>query len=234
MNKWLILTGVLVAVLIAAASAKADEKPYVWTYDYSTLAKGSAELEFYQTAVTKDRDLSSASDWTQQIELEYGITDRLDAAIYQVFKQPADGTFRYDGFKVRLRYRIAEKNALPLDVVLYAEHEESTAGPGAFEGKLILAKDLGKLNISYNQVFEKEYEHEEGAEHGYAAGISYPVVPELRIGIESKGSYKDGEYAAGPTLAWSGGRIWANIGALFALNSKTDDRAVRFLMGIPF
>jgi hypothetical protein len=115
----------IVFFVVFAGVAGADQKNYVWTYDYSSLAKDSAEIEFYQTAVTRDRKVSGRSDWQQQIELEYGITDHLDAALYEMYERPAEGTFDYAGYKFRLRYRIAEKNQLPLDVVLYAEHQET-------------------------------------------------------------------------------------------------------------
>ncbi len=229
------ITITAIAVFLAGANtAPADQKGYVWTYDYSTLARDSAEVELYQTAVTRDRTVSDTSDWTQQIEIEYGITDHLDAALYQVFEQPAGGAFTYEGFKVRLRYRVAEKNSLPVDVLFYAEHAESTTEDSEFEGKLVLAKDIGRLNVAYNQIIEKKYEHGSSAENAYAAGISYEVTPAFRLGVESKGNFKDSTYAVGPTLAWSGGRIWANLGAVFALNDRTNDREVRLLMGIPF
>jgi opacity protein-like surface antigen len=221
-------------LLVSGAAARADQRNYVWTYEYHTLAKDSAEIEFYQTAVTKDKQVQSASDWTQQVELEYGITDHFDAALYEVYEQPAGGVMQYAGYKIRLRYRIAEKNALPLDVLLYAEHVENTGEENEFEGKVILAKDIGKLNIAYNQIFEKEYRSGSGAGHEYAAGVSYELSPQFRIGLESKGSYKEDTYAAGPTVAWSGSRIWANIGAAYGLNRRTSDREVRFLLGIPF
>ncbi len=223
----------MVFLMVFAGVAGADQKNYVWTYDYSSLAKDSAEIEFYQTAVTRDRKVSSRSDWQQQIELEYGITDHLDAALYEMYERPVGGTFDYAGYKFRLRYRIAEKNQLPLDVVLYAEHQENVIEPNAFEGKLIFAKDIGKVNIAYNQIYERQYSPGVGA-HEYAGGVSYEVLPFLRLGAESKGSYKKGEYAVGPTIAWVGGRIWANIGAVFSLNDKTNDREVRFLLGVPF
>jgi len=219
---------------LAVSLARADQRNYVWTYEYSTLAKGNAEIEFYQTAVTKDRSVRNASDWTQQLELEYGISDRLDVSIYQVYEQAADTpSMTYAGYKLRMRYRVAEKNTLPVDVLFYAEHKESTTGENAVEGKLILAKDLGKLNLAYNQIYERIYNTGKGVNE-FAAGVSYEVVPWLRIGVESKGSYSKGEYAAGPTLAWSGSRIWANLGAQYGLNSKTNDREVRFLLGVPF
>ncbi|MDA8100492.1 MAG: hypothetical protein M0042_12820 [Nitrospiraceae bacterium] len=232
--KWFAAVGLAAAILIGRGVARADQKAYVWTYDYSTLAKDSAEIEYYQTAVTKDRKVSGASDWQQQVEVEYGITDRLDAAIYQMFEQPADGSFFYAGYKLRLRYRVAEQNQLPVDVLFYAEHVENTDEASEFEGKLVLAKDIGRVNIAYNQVFEKAYVKDAGAEHGYAAGISYRISDSFRLGLESKGSYREGTYAAGPTISWSRGRLWANLGAVFALNDKTNDRETRFLMGIPF
>ena len=229
------LIGLAVLFGLAAVSpVRADQRNYVWTYEYGTLAKGNAEIEFYQTAVTKDKDVRSAADWTQQLELEYGITDHLDVGIYQVYEQAADtSSLTYAGFKAKVRYRIAEKNALPLDILLYAEHEESTTGENILEGKLVLAKDLGKWNVAYNQIYERKYVSGKG-EHEYAAGVNYEVAPWFHVGVKSKGSFSEGEYAAGPTLAWSGNRIWANVGAVFAMNSKTNDREVRFLMGIPF
>lgn len=225
----------LVLVLVGAAGkAGADQRSYVWTYEYLTLSRDHAELEYYQTAVTKDRQTDNSSDWQQQLELEYGITDHLDAALYQVFDQKENDKMKYSGYKFRLRYRIAEKNALPVDVLLYAEHQEKTDGKNAFEGKMIFAKDIGKLNIAYNQIYKNTYSSGDQADHEYAAGVSYEITPALRFGVESKGNYRTDRSAAGPTLSWVGGRIWANLGAVYGLNRRTDDRQVRFLLGVPF
>lgn len=226
----------LITLIVAVMGevSYAAQKTYVWTEEYSTLAKGDAEFEFWDTAVTHDIQARSASDWTQQIELEYGITDHFNASLYQVYEQDADSSFlTYVGYNLELKYRIAEKNVLPVDVLLYAEQEVNTVEGNKFEGKLILAKDIDRLNIAYNQIYERVYTTGKG-EHEYASGISYEIVPSLRAGVESKGSYSEGEYAAGPTLAWTGSRIWANIGAVFGLNRNTNDREVRFILGVPF
>ncbi len=229
------LCGSLAALLftLAATGAQAAQKTYVWTEEYATLAKGNAEIEFWNTAVTKDIQARSASDWTQNIELEYGITDHFNASLYQVYEQTVDSSLTYSGYKLELKYRVAEKNELPVDVLLYAEHEVNTVNGNAFEGKIILAKDIGRLNIAYNQIYERVYTASAG-EHEYAAGISYEIVPWFRAGVESRGSYTEGEYAVGPTLAWMGNRIWANIGAVYGLNHNTNDREVRFILGVPF
>lgn len=218
----------------ASGIAVADQRSYVWTYEYLTLSEGSAEIEYYQTAVTKDRQKDNSSDWQQQLELEYGLTDHLDAGLYQVFDQKESDKMKYSGYKFRLRYRFAEKNELPVDVLLYAEHQEKVDAKNVFEGKLILAKDIGKLNMAYNAIYKNTYVSGDKAAHEYASGISYEITPAFRFGLESKGNFTDGKYFAGPTLSWSGARIWANLGAAYGLNRKTNDREVRFLIGIPF
>jgi hypothetical protein len=224
----------IITVLAAASGAQAAQRTFVWTEEYGTLAKGNAEVEYWSTAVTRDTRERNASDWNQKLEIEYGVTDRFNVALYQVFEQAADSnTLTYVGYNVELKYRIAEANVLPIDVLLYAEREVSTVEGNVTEGKVILAKEIGNLSLAYNQIYE--YVSKTGTgEYSYAAGVGYSVVPWLKIGLESKGSFKYGEYAAGPTLSWMGNRIWADIGAVFALNHNTNDREVRFLMGIPF
>jgi hypothetical protein len=235
MLKRMSVIAVAAAVLLGwSTTPQAAQRSYVWTEEYGTLAKGNAEFEYWNTATTADIQTRSASDWNQKVELEYGITDHLNVSLYQVFEQAADSSnLTYVGYNIELKYRIAEANVLPVDVLLYVEHEVSTIEGGVNEGKIVLAKDIGKLNIAYNQIYEKVSNADKG-DHGYAVGTSYELAPWLRVGVESTGSYTNSTYAAGPTIAWMGNRIWANIGAVYGLNRKTDDRDVRFMMGIPF
>ena len=224
----------MVLFLGLGREGQAAQRNYVWTEEYGTVAKGNAEVEFYNTAVTQDVQTRSASDWQQKVELEYGITDRLNASLYQVYEQAADSnSLTYIGYNIELKNRIAETKVLPVDVLLYAETEVSTVEGKVYEGKIILSKDIGRFNASYNQIYERIKDTGKG-DSAYAAGASYELAPWLRIGVESKGSYTDGAYAAGPTLAWIGNRIWASIGAVYGLNRKTSDREVRFVLGVPF
>ena len=218
--------GMMLMVLFIGlgSEGQAAQRNNVWTEEYGTLAKGSAELEFWDTAVTKDIQTRNASDWTQQAELEYGITNHFNVSL-SGYEQAADSSsLTYLGYQVELKYQVAEKNVLPVDVLLYAENEQVNDSDGPrFEGKIILAKELDRLNIAYNQIFERRYASGK-EEHEYAAGISYGIVPALRLGVEAKGSYSEKQYAVGPTLAWLGNRIWADIGAVYGLNKNTNDR----------
>jgi hypothetical protein len=223
----------IILFALVATGVQAGQRNYVWTEEYFTLGKGDAEAEFYNTAVTNDTQTRNASDWTQQVELEYGITDHLNASLYEVYGQAADNpSLSYQGYKIELKFRVAETNVLPVDVLLYAEHEVNLFGDNAFEGKLVLSKDIGRTNVAYNQIYDRIYSSG-FVENEYAAGVSYAIIP-WRFGIESKGSYTEDEYAVGPTIAWMGNRIWADIGAVYGLNRKTNDREVRFVVGVPF
>jgi len=225
---------VMLLVMIGVPEVHAAQRAYVWTEEYGTLAKGNAEFEYWNTATTPDIQTRNASDWQQKVEIEYGITDHLNVSLYEVFEQSADSnTLTYVGYNIELKYRVAEANVLPVDVLLYLEHETSTIEGGVNEVKIIFAKDIGKWNIAYNQIYERVV-NTGSDDNGYAAGINYELAPWLRVGVESTGSYTNGTYAAGPTLAWMGNRIWATIGAVYGLNRKTDDRDVRFLLGVPF
>ncbi len=232
--KRLFIWMLLIASIAVGRAANADQRSYVWTYEYMTLNKGSTEFEYYLTTKTTDDSRSGDTDYQHQLELEYGITGRWDIALYQVLNQADGESLKYGGFKVRTRYRFGERGEFFVDPLVYLEYQSKVDDSDVFEGKVILSKDIGNLNISYNQIIETEVDGNGEVEHGYAFGVSYLIHPAVSIAVESKGNYTEGTYAIGPTLSWAGGRIWANIGLLFGLNDKTPDRQARFIIGIPF
>lgn len=233
---------VFAAVLAAApAPAKADPRSYVWTYEYMTVREGRAELEYYSTTEVPDTKAPETSNWKHQVELEYGLTGKTDIAMYQMFKQantPAGKTFSYDGMKLRLRHRLAEKGELPVDTLLYAEYVRGTdlGEQGELEGKLVLAKDLGRLTLSYNQVIEFPLEKLARAVHSFAAGASWKVSEVFKAGLEAAGEYQADEYYLGPTLHFKARdmKLWASLGYLAGLNRDSKDAQTRLIAGVPF
>jgi hypothetical protein len=238
-----VCSAILAAVFILSMSEDgyADRRSYVWTYEYQTMPKGRLEAEYYLTEEQPDMQKAKPNIWKQQVELEYGVTDHLDVSMYQMFKQSntvSSDKFEYDGFKIRGRYRVLEKNRLPLDVLFYLEYIRpgDFKKPNVLEEKVILAKDIGNFNISYNQIFEQELESGGKAEYGYTAGASYAITPALRLGVETKGNYTEREYSIGPTVAYVFKPIKAYIalGAAFGLNDRTDDLQTRLIVGVLF
>jgi hypothetical protein len=231
---WMCILGALSSVGLA------DRRSYVWTYEYQTMPKGAMEIEYYLTHKVSDwNKYDDKNTWDHQVEFEYGLTDHWDVAMYQTWRQTNtedEDSFDYTGTKLRTRYRIGEKGQLPLDVVLYAEYIFGD-GPkeyDKFEGKLILAKDLGKWNIAYNQIYEKKTKNGNDTEHGYATGLSYEFSPVWKMGIESAGNYTEDKYYLGPTASWASEKFWVNLGALRGLNDASNDLQFRLIVGIPF
>ena len=229
----LLLAGTLIT------NAQADRRSYVWTYEYLTMPRGAAEVEYYITHKIADMHRrSEKNSWDHALEYEYGLTDHWDLAIYQTWKYTettSDSDFRYTGSKFRTRYRIGEKDQLPLDFLLYGEY---ILGDGSdadkIEAKLIVAKDFGKWNAAYNQIYEKEVSNGDDFEHAFAAGLSYEFSPAWKMGLESVGNYTEEKYYLGPTVSWAREKYWVNFGALRGLNEQSDDLQFRLIIGIPF
>ena len=237
------IAAVFTICLLGAAgiseNALADRRSYVWTYEYQTMPKGMAEIEYYLTEEQINIEKTRPNTWKHWVELEYGITDHWDISMYQQFKQSnttKSSTFEYDGFKIRTRYRLLEKDKLPVDTMLYLEYirNDNLEKPNVMEGKVILAKDIWNFNISYNQIFKQELALGGKTDHEYASGISYEITPSFKIGVESKGSYTDRKYYIGPTIGWAASKFWVSVGVAGGLNKRSDDLQARMIMGFLF
>lgn len=236
--KTMLVLPVLLVALVVPQKSYADRRSYVWTYEYPTMPKGWTELEYYLTEEQQNLDKAKPNIWKHWIEAEYALTDHWDVAMYQMFKQSNTVTgddFEYDGLKIRTRYRILEKDVLPVDVQLYLEYiMDDGLSHNALEGKLVLAKDIGDLNIAYNQIVEQGLNSGGGTENKYASGISYKAFRGLRIGVESKGNFTESEYWVGPTAVWWNARFYVTVGTAWGLNDKSDDLQVRMITGFHF
>lgn len=230
----------LLIVLGLAQDSFADTRSYVWTYEYMTMPKGMWEVEYYLTTEVPNINRSNINTLKQWLELEYGITNNWDVTIYQMWKfknKRFENDSEYEGFKIRARYRIGNKGQFFVDPLIYIEYIRDATNwhkPNIGEIKLILAKDIDKLNVSYNQILKVPLESEGLAEWGYAIGASYAFNNYFRFGLESKGNYTKDKHAFGPTLSFVGKKFWISLGTAFGLNKKTDDFQTRMIVGIPF
>ena len=226
---------VALVVLTAIDGAWADQRFYVWTYQYQTMERGAAELESYTTFSSfESQNDENLTRTDLQYELEVGMTDRFDFSIYQVFYSDPGQDLKYKGFKLRSRYRFGEKGEYAVDPLIYLEYiGEPEFEEHAFELKLILAKDFGKFNLSLNPVLEIEKEGGEWEmEPEYALGASLELFPLLRGGLELKGS--EAASYIGPTFSHGHEGLWVAFGSGFKISGKEEkaDFLMRILLGI--
>ena len=224
-------------MVLFARPANADTRAFVWTYEYQTMPAGRVELETYYTLSAPDLDTPRGETFTeQQVEIEIGMTDRFDFAVYQVFAQAPEEALVSEGIKLRARYRLGEAGEYPLDPLIYFEY----IGGGdltsqAIEAKLVLAKTSGPYTASTNWIIEVE--EEEPAEWEtkleYSAGVGYRIERLLTLGLEARGG-ADGHYL-GPVISHGTEKAWVALGSavrLMPVEEGEPEFQVRMILGV--
>lgn len=245
----------LLALLTLPGLAAADQRSYAFTYQPITAPRGALDLELYSTFSDPPGGGASGRLWRHQVELEYGVTDRWDVALYNVFRRPHGGDTEYEAAKLETRYRLTEPGLSLVDAVAYLEVEKSFVDEKAtaLEQKLILGKDLGRANVSVNLIAEQEFaDGRTELEWGWAAGASWEFHPAFRVGAETFGDVKEvdatgggeklqAEAWAGPALAlalpFDAGVLrgtWFTVTAGFGLTPESDDLRVRGVLAFQF
>jgi hypothetical protein len=230
----------LLAALLLAPAARADRRTLIRAYEYATQPEGNLELELWNDVdAPKDGGFDAASS-THRVELEYGLTDHWDVALYHVFEQTRAEGFRFDSWRLETRYRLVEKNVLPVDVLLYFELERPADFVEAWETeeKLILEKDFGRFALVGNLVLEQKLFHADQL-HSFEIdfGARYEVAPQLRLAgeiwtiQETVNGATAGSYYAGPSVSWASSRIWVQLGAGFGVGGTAGATFVRSVLG---
>ena len=225
-----VVAALMVGTVSWGAPVRADRRIFGYTYPYMTLPQGGFELEHYLDARVYDAldDPSTTAvesdyqiDWRHQVEAEYGITDHWDFGLYQVLRQKPFQSLRYDGTKLRSRYRFAEEGDLFLDPAVYLEvgffDDEVTV-----EQILILGKRFGRFELDLDLKFEETFQVKGGDAWEFeffpSLGFGYHVNESLAVGLEYVGKMviEDGEYEhfahyVGPTISVHGNHFWWTV-----------------------
>ena len=160
--KTTVFAAVCIALPLLASSARADRRAYGVTYEAVTAPKGEVDVETWSTfAPQGEVDGGPSSRGVREmVELEYGITDRWDVALYNMLDMITSGDTRsgYAGLKLETRYRPSDRGEWLVDPVFYFEFQQLFRGDAhqKYEAKLILAKDIGDVNIAANIALEEE------------------------------------------------------------------------------
>ena len=240
-----ITIGLTVALLCAAVEqARADRRTMIRAYEFQTQPKGNLEFEPWNT-IEAPRSSFADSVLVQRAELEYGITDRLDLALYHVFERGGPAAdfaeYHFSDWQLETRYRLAEKGEWPVDVLLYLEVERPVDfnRPFELEEKIILEKDFGRFALVGNLV---------GAQHLGRAdlgrtwevdfGARYELMPQLRVAAEFWTTHEfvgqdvSRNYYLGPSISVATQKLWFQIGAGFGLDAAQDQQMqIRSVLG---
>jgi hypothetical protein len=195
-----IAKAMLCAVILAYAllpCVRAQEVPYFVTYDHHLEEPGNIVIETFSTmGVPSGRQGGQNFYIAPYMEIEYGLTERVTAALYWEGQGTVGDSTVFTGWRLESRFRPLKREH-KINPVLYFEYEnvsdasrinKEIVGEGAdldarnsklrlvsghdLEAKLILSSDVRRWNFAENFVVDKNVSRGEGYESGYAVGIS--------------------------------------------------------------
>ncbi|MDM7916902.1 MAG: hypothetical protein QUU85_16805, partial [Candidatus Eisenbacteria bacterium] len=229
---------------IGAEPASASIRNFGYVYGSDVLNEGAVELEPWTTFRLGRERFYARVD--HRLELEAGVTDRLQAAFYlnwtAIQREDAGGTrdseFEWNGISLEWKYKLADPVAQPLGVALYVEPSFGPA-ESEIEGKLILDSRRGDWYGAFNAVFEHEWDYAAAETEREAAlegdlGICRFVGPAVAGGIEvrSVNEIPAGEglessvLFTGPVFRYAADSFWLTatvLAQIAAFEGKTKD-----------
>ena len=243
------------AMLMATAAgptALADERRFTFVYEATTMSAGAVEYEQWITWKThKDADPDfDRIDFRH--ELEFGVTDRFQVALYLSDWRYQNGDSVEDGAQwhdaaVEVIYNLTDPVT---DAIGFALYGELKLGDELveLEGKLIAQKDIGQWVLAWNGTIEAEWEGPDLAEDKgkleQTFGASYQLSPKLLTGFEllHEVEYEDwsdwGDHVLylGPNLSYRPGQWWTTITPLIQVTDvdAEPDFQLRLIFGFDF
>ena len=188
-----------VVVCALSLSARAQESPYVVTYDHYLEEPGSLEVEYFSTFGTQRGGNDFHAFWG---ELEYGVKAWWTTELYVDGQTTFKDSTIFTGFRWENRIRPLQGEHF-INPVLYLEYEHISdadkiikeveghdgqsdqATPNALarrthknelEVKLLLSKTFKGWNVAFNPLAGKVVSPSNPWEFGYAIGASRPLA----------------------------------------------------------
>jgi hypothetical protein len=234
-RKLLVLAALMACA--GAATVQADDRKFGYSYEAKTLPQGTWEFEQWATLQT-GKDAGSWNTWLLREEIEYGITDRLNASIYLNSKYQAntgvpgfedEHGFGFQSMSTEWKYKLSDPSADVVGSLLYAELAFSNA-EYEIELKMVLSKEIGRFTFAYNFIYEAELAQAVDEqpvwrwEHiiSNTLGASYAVADHYSVGVEAMDVFRNSPvedtkthaYFVGPNVHVSSGSWWATFTVL--------------------
>jgi hypothetical protein len=243
----------LILSFFLALPAFAGSRRFTYVYEVTTSPPGDVEVENWVTWRTHKPDDRGFDQVDFRHELEFGITENFQAAVYLADWNYHDGLsagergFTLSGSALELIYNFTNPVA---DAIGLAAYQEFQTGYRRFESesKLLAQKNFGKFVVAYNATLEAEWEAEgledRAGEFQQSLGLSYEVSPRLLFGAEfvheiafpDWAEAEPGKFFAGPNISIRHRTCWATVTALAQITRAGDepDLQVRTIFGFSF
>jgi hypothetical protein len=202
MKKWLFSLA-----LVFSALAHADERYFGYVYTADVLPKGAAEFEQWITNHSGKAN-EVYSKWILREEMEYGLSDRVTAALYLNFadlyesvrdEDPASLTYGtalnteetlFEGVNVELKWQLLSPSTGPVGLLLYYEPGFGH-GEWEHEFKVVASTETEKWVTALNLTAEPEWMRDavtqtEELNLEVTLGLAYKLSPVCSVGLEGR------------------------------------------------
>lgn len=245
-----------IAIASAPGPAHAGNRPFSFIEHATTEAKGEWEYEQWVTWKKYKRDDNAYEAFEFAHEIEYGLTDRLQLAVYLARWSYSNGAsverdgFNFDNAAIEVKYNLTDPTNDFIGVGFYFEY---AGGPHEheLEGKLLLQKNFGQLIVAYNLILANEWEQEgsgepweKEGEFSQTLGVSYQVTPSLSFGGEAvhKVAFPEWETREehllymGPNISYRSKGWWVVFTPTYQITNVRDEPEfiTRLIFGIEF
>jgi len=193
-----LIAATVFVLLFGAQASRAQESPYMVTYDHYLEEPGNLEVEYFSTFGTQRGGNPFVADW---MEFEYGVKAWWTTEFYIDGQSTFSDSTLLTGFRWENRFRLLQHEHF-INPVFYMEYEQindadkilkeveghdvesDNAEPNALarrdlnhelELKLLLSKTFNGWNFAVNPLFTKNLLPSEPWEFGYAIGASRPL-----------------------------------------------------------
>jgi uncharacterized protein DUF6662 len=224
---------VMTGSVAVATVTNASQRRFTYTYESATIARGHVELEPQTTFFTGKEDYYSSFE--QRIELEVGLTGKLQTSIYlnmHTTTEMADSSLGtdagFDGISSEWKLKLSDPVADPVGFGVYLE---LTGASNEFEveSKVIVDKRAGNWLHAFNATVEPEWEFIQAdgvnvhsnleLKYEFDLASAYFVKPSTSVGIEvrnhnlhiSSEDYDHSVLFAGPVVSYSSETWWATL-----------------------
>ncbi len=220
-------------------------------YETKIHAPGEVAYEQWVTWKTQKESDPGFNSVAFRHELEFGITDRLQLALYlsdwRVQWDRQRTTTEWRDVAVEAIYKLTDPVTDGFGTALYGEIK---GGPELLvvEAKLLLQKNFGPTVIAWNGIIEAEWEGENLDEStgvlGQSLGVSYEISPKFLVGAELLHEVEGSEWSGwndhvlniGPNVSIRTDKFWLTVTPLFQVTDLEGEPnlQLRAILGFEF
>ena len=240
------------ALLLGVSStSQAGQRLFTYTYEATTAAKGSVEIENWVT--WKHSSVGARVDeFDFRHELEFGLTDHVQLGLYlanwNYLDTPGEHEARYENSGAELIWNLSNPTTDFLGSALYLEVNAGNRSL-EIEGKLLLQKNFGPVVVAYNAVLEAKWagrhlSDETAGEIQQTLGASVKLNKHFAAGAEllhevDLPDWHEAEPSVlwlGPNASFKAGNFYATVTGLFRVSHNEDEPNLqtRLIFGFSF